>query len=77
MKKKKTASVKKKARAKRKARAKKITYYDAILKKKKSVTFHDEKYDLDVPKIVDGKTARYLRNTGLFKVKRIKENVEV
>lgn len=62
---------------KKTARVKKITYYDAILKKKKSVTFHDERYDLDIPKIVDGKTARYLRNTGLFKIKRIKENVEV
>lgn len=72
MKKKKTARKRKTAQ-----KRKKIAYIYAILTEKKSVTYLSEIYILNIPKIVDKKTARYLRKTGLFKFERIKENAEV
>lgn len=63
---------------------KKRQHVKAILKEKRTVTVFGVIYEFEVPKIVDIKTARYLKNTGLFKFERIeeaekksKENVEV
>jgi len=44
----------------------------AILKRKKTYTLAGIKYEKDMLAIVDIKTARYLRNTGLFKFEKIK-----
>jgi len=45
----------------------------AILTEKRTVTFYNERYDLNVPKIVDKKTARLLRKTGLFKFEKMRD----
>jgi len=52
---------------------KKTAYVYAILKEKRTVTFHNERYNLNVPKIVDKKTARLLKETGLFKFEKVSD----
>ena len=44
----------------------------AILKKKKTYTLAGVMYIKDCPLPVDIKTAKYLRNTGLFQFEKIK-----
>ena len=43
----------------------------AILKKKKTYTLAGVMYEKDIPLPVDIKTAKYLRNTGLFVFQKI------
>jgi len=43
----------------------------AILKKRKTYTYKSVKYIKDVPILVDIKTARYLKNTGLFRFEKM------
>ncbi|MBU2597659.1 MAG: helix-turn-helix transcriptional regulator [Actinobacteria bacterium] len=45
----------------------------AILTEKRTVTFYNERYDRNVPKIVNVKTARFLRKTGLFKFEKMRD----
>lgn len=44
----------------------------AILKERKTYTYLDVIYEKDVPKPIDIKTAKYLKNTRLFKFEKIK-----
>ena len=41
-----------------------------ILKKRSTYTYLNTMYERDKPKLVDIKTARYLKNTGLFKFEK-------
>ncbi len=59
------------ARKRKTALKKKTVYVNAILKDKKSFCIKNERYDKDIPKTVDKKTARLLRATGFFKFERI------
>ena len=43
----------------------------AILTEKRTYTVFGVQYEQDTPLIVDIKTAKYLKNTGLFKFERI------
>ena len=52
--------------------AKTIKYVWAILKKKKTYTLAGVMYSKDMPVKVNIKTAKYLRNTGLFLFEKIK-----
>jgi len=63
---------KKKTAHKRKtAQKRKIAYIYAVLTKKRTVIFQNEGYDFNVPKLVEKKTARLLRKTGLFKFEKV------
>jgi len=50
---------------------KKRQHVFAILIEKRTYTVFGVQYEQDTPLIVDIKTARYLKNTGLFKFERI------
>ena len=50
----------------------KIKQANATLKKKKTYTVFGVMYMRDKPFPVDIKTARYLKNTGLFKIEKMK-----
>jgi len=45
----------------------------AILREKRTYTLGHTKYEKDIPIRVDLKTARYLKNTGLFQFRRLEE----
>jgi len=48
-----------------------IQYVLAILKEKKTYTLKGIKYEKDMPIKVDIKTARYLKNLGIFQFRKL------
>ena len=51
--------------------ANKIKQVLAILVRKKTYTYKGIMYTKDMPMLVDIKTAKYLRNTGLFRFEKL------